>query len=137
MPAMQVRRSTSWFIVLAASSGLACSSGSSSKGPGPIIDSIQVPSSFTVSGGTYEVQGTLTFHDSGSSVTALRERIPAYSLDSQVALSSSASQGTMQVTLGFQAQGTVASGTQVEIDVSLIDAQGSESSVEVEQVTVP
>jgi hypothetical protein len=126
------------FLVLAVLSGLACSCGSSSsKGGGPVIDSVQLPSKFTVNGGAYEVVGTLTFHDDGASVTALHERIPTYSLDQQVAITPAAAGGTMQVTLGFTATGTVASGTQVEIDVSLVDAQGNESNVEAQQVAVP
>jgi hypothetical protein len=134
---MKTLRSWSSFVVLAALSAVACSSGSSSKGGTPVIDSVQLPSTFTVNGSTYEIVGTLTFHDDGGTVTALHERIPSYSLDSQVALSPAVAGGTMQVTLGFTAQGTVASGTQVQIDVSLIDAQGNESNVEVQDVSVP
>ncbi len=118
-------------------SAAACSSGSSSKGGAPVIDSLQVPSQFSVSGNAYEVQGTLTFHDDTGQVDAMRERIPSYQLDSTVTLSPAQSQGTVQLTLGFQAQTAVPSGTQVEIDVTLVDSTGAESAVQTQTVTVP
>lgn len=115
----------------------ACSSGSSSKGGSPTIDSLTLPSQFSVSGTTYSVQGPLTFHDSGGEVTGMHERIPTYQLDSTVALNPAQAQGTITVELGFQAQQAIPSGTQVEIDVSLIDSTGAESAVKSQTITVP
>lgn len=122
------------FAVLA--STVACSSGSSPKGA-PVIDALQVPSQFSVSGTTYSVTGTMTFHDDSAPITGLHEKIPSYQLDSTVALSAPTSQGTAQVELGFQAQQAIPSGTQVEIDVSLVDSTGGESPVQANTITVP
>jgi hypothetical protein len=123
------------FVALLATA--ACSSGSSSKAGAPVIDSLSLPSQFTVSGSTYSVQGPLTFHDSAGEVTEMHERIPTYQLDSTVALSPAQAQGTVTVELGFQAQQAIASGTKVEIDVSLIDSTGAESPVQAQTITVP
>ena len=117
--------------------------GSSSSGGGgsssqPVIDSIDVPGTFSVSGTTYSVTGTLTYHDDGASVTQLHEKIPAYSLDSKITISgASGGAATATVELGFQAASALASGTVVEIDVSVLDDNNVESNVEVEQITVP
>jgi hypothetical protein len=120
-------------------SAVACSgpASSSSSSEAPVIDNLQVPSTFTVSGTQYSVQGTITFHDNSADITTLHERIPAYSLDSTVAITGATEQGTAQIILGFVATSAVASGTQVEIDVSLIDANGKESNVETEMIGVP
>jgi hypothetical protein len=123
------------FVALLATA--ACSSGSSSKGGAPTIDSLTLPPQFSVSGTTYSVQGPLTFHDDGAQVTEMHERIPTYQLDSTVALNPAQAQGTVTVELGFQAQQTIPSGTKVEIDVSLIDSTGVESAVQAQTITVP
>jgi hypothetical protein len=119
----------------------ACSSSSSGgkgSGSGPVIDSVDVPTTFTVTGLQYEVQGTLTFHDDGATVTQLHEAIPVYSIDSKINVTGSAQgQTSAQILLGFQATAAVASGTVVEIDVSVIDDNNVESNVEKEQITVP
>ncbi|HVN43312.1 MAG TPA: hypothetical protein VMT50_11040, partial [Steroidobacteraceae bacterium] len=48
--------------LLAAAAGLSgCSS--SSSGGGPVIDNLQVASTFTVSGLVYTSQGTISYHD--------------------------------------------------------------------------
>jgi hypothetical protein len=124
------------FVALLASAACACGS-SSSKSGSPVIDSLTLPSQFTVSGTTYTVQGSLVFHDDGAEVTAMHERIPSYQLDSQVTMTPAQAQGTAQVELGFQMQTAVPSGTKVEIDVSLIDSTGAESAAQAQTITVP
>jgi predicted oxidoreductase (fatty acid repression mutant protein) len=113
------------------------SSASTATSSDPVIDSLQVPATFTVSGTQYSVTGTITFHDDSAVITTLHEKIPAYQLDSTVSITGASEQGTAQILLGFVATSAVASGTNVEIDVSLIDADGKESNVEVETIAVP
>ena len=127
------------FGLVLAATALACSSssGGGSSSGGPTIDSISLPSTFTVTGTQYVVQGTITFHDNSAAVTGLREKIPAYGVDDTITVPGVQGNGNAQVTLGFQATAAVASGTVVEIDVSLVDANGAESNVEPEQITVP
>lgn len=127
------------FIALAlAAVSAGCSSSSSGPAGAPVIDSLDVPSSFTVNGTEYSVSGTLTFHDDTGTVTQLHEKIPAYNLDNTSVISgASAGQTTATVLLGFTDSAAVASGTVVEIDVSVLDDNNVESNVEVEQVTVP
>jgi len=117
---------------------VACSSSnsSSSKPSGPTITNIQVPPTFTVSGTQYSVQGTLTYEDDSAAITTLHEKIPMYNLDSTDAASLPES-GTAEIVLGFVSSAAPASGTQVQIDVSLIDANGNESNVETVTVGVP
>jgi hypothetical protein len=116
-----------------------CSSSSGGSHPSsqPVIDDLTLPATFTASGSTYTAQGTITFHDPSAAVTGLREKIPSYNLDSTISLSGAGEQGTATIEVGFVAPSAVTSGTQVEIDISLIDANGGESNVEVEQVSVP
>jgi hypothetical protein len=115
----------------------ACSSASAPSSQ-PVIDSITLPPSFTVSNGTqYSATGTITFHDTSVAITAMREKIPSYNLDADVALSGAGEQGTATILVGFQAPSAIASGTTIEIDISLVDANGVESNVEVEQISVP
>ena len=115
---------------------IACSCSSpSAPSTQPVIDSLTLPPSFTVAGNQYSVQGTITFHDAKGSVTSLHEKIPTYGLDQTVTIGGVGSPAT--VVLGFVASSPVASGTQVEIDVSVIDDNGVESNVEVEKVSVP
>jgi hypothetical protein len=117
---------------------VACSSNSSSPTPsnGPTITSIQVPSTFTVSGTQYSVTGTMTYQDNSAVITTLHEKIPMYDLDTTDAATLPES-GTASVLLGFVTSAAPASGTQVVIDVSLIDANGTESNVESVTVSVP
>jgi hypothetical protein len=134
---MRAVRTTHLLSFVALLAVTACSSGSSSKSGAPTIDSLTLPTQFSVSGTTYSVQGPLTFHDDGAQVTSMHERIPTYQLDSTVALNPAQAQGTVTVELGFKAQQTIPSGTKVEIDVSLIDSTGAESAVQAQTVTVP
>jgi hypothetical protein len=115
----------------------ACSSSNSSSKPaGPTITSIQLPSTFTVSGTQYSVTGTMTYEDDVAAITTLHEQIPMYDLDTTDAVSLPES-GSAQVLLGFVASAAPASGTQVQIEVSIIDANGNESNVESETISVP
>lgn len=132
-------------------SSAACSSGGSSSSNAPVIDTLSVPSTFDVvpcgDGGTglsgcssgveYVVQGTLAFHDDGAEVTQIHLKVPAYGLDQTQDMTGAATQASAQVVIGFVASTPIASGTVVEMDVSVIDAAGAESNVEVEHVGVP
>jgi ABC-type glycerol-3-phosphate transport system substrate-binding protein len=122
-----------------AAGAVACSgsSGGGGTGSGPVIDSVSLPTTFTVSGDQYTVQGTISFHDDGAQVTQLREQIPAYGVDTKITVPGVEGAGNAQVTLGFQTTSPVASGTVIELDVSILDANGSESNVEAQQITVP
>jgi hypothetical protein len=123
--------------LLAPAAGLSGCSSSSSSG-GPVIDSLQVPSTFGVSGLVYTAQGTISYHDNSAAVTTLHTKIPLYSLDAKSNIMDSTQTATNSpIILGFQSPNMVASGTKVEIDVSVIDANGAESNVEVEQIAVP
>ena len=128
------------FALLASLALVACSSGggsSSSKGSPPVITTLQLPSTFTVSNGDYTAQGTIAFQAGSAAITTLHEKIPAYNLDSTEAVPSIGNTGMAEIIVGFVSSATIASGTQVQIDVSLIDANGNESNVETEQVSVP
>jgi hypothetical protein len=133
-----MRRVTFLCVVLAAGA-VACSgtSGGGGTASGPVIDSVSLPTTFTVSGDQYTVQGTISFHDDSAQVTQLREQIPTYGVDTKITVPGVEGAGNAQVTLGFQATASVASGTVIELDVSLLDANGAESNVEAEQITVP
>lgn len=134
-----MRRVTFLSLVLAAGA-VACSGtsgGGGGTGSGPVIDSVSLPTTFTVSGDQYTVQGTISFHDDGAQVTQLREQIPTYGVDTKISVPGVEGAGNAQVTLGFQATAAVASGTVIELDVSILDANGAESNVEAEQITVP
>ncbi len=116
---------------------VACSSSNSSSKPsGPTITSVQVPSTFTVSGNEYTVQGTITWEDDSAVITTLQEQIPMYNL-SQPTSQSLPESGTASLLIGFETSAPPASGTQIVIDVSLIDANGNESNVESVTVGVP
>lgn len=130
-----LRSAAAAFAVLAA----ACSSGGggSSSPNGPVIDDISLPSTFTVSGNSYTVQGTMTYQDDTGTVTQLHEKIPSLSLDSTIPIQGVQGSTSATLELGFTAASPVASGTVVEIDVSVIDDNNVESNVEVEQITVP
>ena len=116
---------------------VACSSGGSGPSSQPVIDTLSVPTSFTVSGTAYTVQGTITYHDDSATVTQLHEVIPTFGLDTTTTIQGAQGSGTAQIELGFQATQAIPSGTQVEIDVSVLDDNNVESNVEVEQITVP
>jgi hypothetical protein len=135
MRRMSVFHPTVRFAFVCALMNLACACSSPSKPSSvPVIDDLQLPATFSVSGTTYSVQGTITFHDTGSTVTGLHEKIPTYGLDQTASVSATS---PAVIVLGFQSSSAVASGTQVEIDVSLVNADGVESNVEVKQVSVP
>jgi hypothetical protein len=123
--------------LLAPAAGLSgCSS--SSSGGGPVIDNLQVPSTFTVAGLVYTSQGTISYHDNSAAVTTLHTKIPLYTLDAKSNVMSGTQTATNSpIVLGFQSPNMVASGTKVEIDVSVIDANGAESNVVVEHIAVP
>jgi hypothetical protein len=123
--------------LLAVGGGLSGCSSSSSSSDAPVIDGLQVPSTFTVSGMLYEVTGTISYHDNGAAVTMLHTKIPLYSLDAKSNVMGMQQATNSPIVLGFQAPNMVASGTKVEIDVSVIDANGAESNVVVEHIAVP
>lgn len=133
----RLHRAFAFTALLASAAGLnGCSS--SSSGGGPVIDNLQVASTFAVSGLVYTSQGTISYHDKGAAVTTLHTKIPLYSLDAKSNIVNGAETATNSpIVLGFQSPNMVASGTKVEIDVSVIDANGAESNVEVEQIAVP
>ena len=121
--------------LLAPAAGLTgCSSSSSG---GPVIDSLQVAPTFAVSGLVYTSQGTISYHDNSAAVTTLHTKIPLYTLDAKSNVKGTQTATNSPIVLGFQSPNMVASGTKVEIDVSVIDANGAESNVEVEQIAVP
>ncbi|HEY1691449.1 MAG TPA: hypothetical protein VGG39_04785 [Polyangiaceae bacterium] len=132
-------RRVTFLSVVVAAGAIACSSTSDGggTGTGPVIDSVSLPTTFTVSGDQYTVQGTISFHDDGAQVTQLREQIPTYGVDTKITVPGVQGAGNAQVTLGFQATAPVASGTVIELDVSVLDANGAESNVEAQQITVP
>jgi len=123
-------------IPLAALVAVACSSGSSSHASdAPVLDPVTLPATFTVSGNKYTVQAAITYHDATAAVTTLHEKLPAYALDTEIALPAQSVDATIVV--GFEASSAVPSGTQVEVDLSVIDADGHESSVQAQDAAVP
>jgi hypothetical protein len=140
---MQMTRAFS-FVLLAAFAG-ACSSSSSSDAP--VIDSLSVPTTASVSTVTtssgaeqvYVIAGAMNFHDSSENVASFTAHVttPANEVvDSTVSLPSPTESGPVQIQLGFPQGGPFVSGATIDYQVSLTSVSGKVSAPVSETVTL-
>jgi hypothetical protein len=143
---MQITRAFS-FILLAVAAG-ACSSSSSSSAP--VIDSLDIPSTASVSTVTtssgsqqaYVIEGTLNFHDSTESVNSFTAHVtnPANEVaDSTVTFPNPPgpiANGPIKIQLGLPQGGPFTSGATIDYQVTITSVSGQVSAPVSETVTL-
>jgi hypothetical protein len=113
--------------------GYALGCGSTRPAP-PVIDSLTMPATATLgASGTYDLTGTLHFHDDDDGVATLRVRLPALALSYDTMLAVHFQRGDLPIALHFSASTPKGD---LEYQVNLIDLSGLESVPRTEHVTL-